>query len=87
MKSLWICGRVLRTSQRPSGRVDKSWITLSRYPQLDHTRWLRAHIPTGSVTNYMIFLWLSCALRALANCIKQQIERDKIYLKLGTLLS
>ena len=47
--SLWICGRVLRTSQRPAGRVDKPWITKRCYPWLVHTRWLRAHIPTGSI--------------------------------------
>lgn len=31
-KSLWICERVLRTSQRPSGRMDKLWITLNTLP-------------------------------------------------------
>jgi hypothetical protein len=50
----WICGRVLRTSQRPLGRVDKPWITLTRYPPLDHTRWLLAPIPTGTTTLILI---------------------------------
>ena len=31
-RSLWICGRVLRNSQRPPGRVDKLWITLAALP-------------------------------------------------------
>lgn len=61
--SLWICGRVLRTSQRPAGRMDKPWITKTRYPPLDHTRWLRDHILTGSVTNFLFFLVLSSRVR------------------------
>lgn len=54
-KSLWIYGRVLRTSERPSGHVDKLWITLTRYPQLDHIHSLLAHIPTGSIINFFLF--------------------------------
>jgi hypothetical protein len=35
-KSLWICGRVLRISQHPTGHVEKLLITLARYQQLFH---------------------------------------------------
>jgi hypothetical protein len=28
----------------------------ARYPQLEHTRWLLAHIPTSAVTKFFIFL-------------------------------
>ena len=28
---------------------DKPWITLTRYPQLDHIHWFLAHIPTGKI--------------------------------------
>lgn len=88
MNSLWICGRVLRSSQRPSGRMDKLLITLARYQQLDHTRWLRAHIPTGSITNFMILIVEVLCVFALVNYITQgMIERCAIYLKLGALLS
>ena len=45
-----------RPSQRPSGRVDKPWITLMRYPQLAPTRWLLAHIPTSQTIGYFINL-------------------------------
>ena len=55
---LWICGRVLRTGARPSGRVDSPWTTRSaespstgrsaaRCPPAAHTRAPLAHNPTA----------------------------------------
>lgn len=54
-ESLWICGRVLRTSQSPSGRVDKLMDNPSSCPQLAHTLWLLAHKSTGSTAIFFNF--------------------------------
>jgi hypothetical protein len=76
MECLWICGRVLRTCHRPSGRVDKPWITKRRYPPLDHTRWLRAHIPTGSITG------VSLTAIVVDSCATHPRQQEKVGLKL-----
>lgn len=85
MNSLWVCGRVLRTSHRPAGRMDKPWITLARYSQLDHTRWLRAHIPTGSIASVLFFVIV--VILCAAHTRQQGKLRLKLYLKLSGSLS
>ena len=54
--SLWICGRALRTSLCPSGRVDKAWITKKCYPHLDHSHSPLDHITTGSAIGHFFSL-------------------------------
>ena len=43
--TLWICGRVLRTGERPSGRVDSRWTT--RSAESPSTGRFRRALPTG----------------------------------------
>ena len=69
------CGIVdesLRTGTSPSDRVDRLWITLSRYPQPVHTLVPLAHNPTGTATALADCYW--SGIQAIAESLMYMVQ-------------